>query len=224
MPIYLQMFPHRVEFLYPLQFRIAENGRIQCAVCPCSNSMTCGTSGSIIFKPWRAPRGEPGRLTMSDRFRVPATDLDNTEYFVCSSPFERISSEIPGISRCKMPRVASGVTSRKATPVPPVVKISEISFWSAHSCNCAAIFAASSGTIAVVTTDQFSSWQQRQSAGPDSSGRVPRAEESLTVKIATRIMVLLFDDTFQICRRFFRADESLESQWLCREPSSCHRS
>ncbi len=37
--------------------------------------------------------------------------------------FIRIASPKPGISTRRIPRIASGVTSRSATPVPPVVRI-----------------------------------------------------------------------------------------------------
>ena len=60
-------------------------------------------------------------------------------------PSARITSPNPGISRSITVRAASGVTSRSATPVPPVVRISETCPESASRFRTAAIRSTSSG-------------------------------------------------------------------------------
>ena len=71
-----------------------------------------------------APFGLPGRFTMIAAPRVPQTARLNGDIGVRFNPSLRITSGIPGISRSQMASVASGVTSRFATPVPPVVTTS----------------------------------------------------------------------------------------------------
>ena len=56
---------------------------------------------------------------------MPPSERERSASGVDARPLARITSPKPGISRSKMERVASGVTSRRAIPVPPVVKMAE---------------------------------------------------------------------------------------------------
>ena len=55
---------------------------------------------------------------------MPATPREVIHIAVCSREAERIASPKPGASRSITSRVASGVTSSGAKPVPPVVRTS----------------------------------------------------------------------------------------------------
>ena len=68
--------------------------------------------------------GFPGRLMMSERPRTPAVARDKMDVGATANDCARIVSPNPGNSRVITASVASGVTSRAAKPVPPVVIIS----------------------------------------------------------------------------------------------------
>ena len=68
---------------------------------------------------------------------VPATPRESSPCGVFAIESARIAWEIPGASRSSTERVASGVTSRAASPVPPVVRTRSAS--SASSAIAAAI-------------------------------------------------------------------------------------
>ena len=78
-------------------------------------------------EPVAAAAGEPGRLTTSVAPRRPATPRESSAWGVRVSASERIASAMPGASRSITVEVASGVTSRGAKPVPPVVNTSNAS-------------------------------------------------------------------------------------------------
>src|ERR1051326_2310614 len=65
--------------------------------------------------------GLPGRVIINVRPRGPATPRESMPKGVCWRLAIRIASAMPGASRSIMASVASGVTSRGARPVPPVV-------------------------------------------------------------------------------------------------------
>ena len=65
----------------------------------------------------------PGRLMINVEFRIPAVNRDNIAMGVILSDFDIIQCTNPGVSLSNIDLVASGVTSRLANPVPPVVKI-----------------------------------------------------------------------------------------------------
>jgi hypothetical protein len=65
--------------------------------------------------------GRPGRLTTSVRPQMPAVCRERIAVGTFSSDTFRISSPNPGSSFAHTRSVASGVTSRGAGPVPPVV-------------------------------------------------------------------------------------------------------
>jgi hypothetical protein len=69
-------------------------------------------------------RGEPGRFTIKVFPRTPAVARDKIAVGTFENESARIASPKPGNSFSRIARVASGVTSRIAGPVPPVVTIS----------------------------------------------------------------------------------------------------
>ena len=70
-----------------------------------------------------APFGEPGRLTIRLFSLIPAIPRDSIPRGVISILFCLMYSAIPGHSFSMIDLVASGVISRGAKPVPPVVMI-----------------------------------------------------------------------------------------------------
>ena len=70
---------------------------------------------------------------------------------ICKEAY-RMASGMPGVSRSQTARVASGVTSRGANPVPPVVTSSWTSPLSAMAFSMASISGCSSGTMSCRTT------------------------------------------------------------------------
>ena len=71
----------------------------------------------------RTAFGLPGRLTISVLPRMPLTARESMARGVMVMLWARIASAMPGASLSSTARVASGVTSRGAKPVPPVVKM-----------------------------------------------------------------------------------------------------
>ena len=69
----------------------------------------------------RTAFGEPGRLTINVPERMPQTPREIMAIGVCLSVSLRMASARPGASRSITASVASGVLSRGAKPVPPVV-------------------------------------------------------------------------------------------------------
>src|ERR1019366_2824547 len=162
-----------------------------CSVRPLSSSSTWGTNSTIASRDSTAPLGDPGRLTIRTRPRVPASDRESTASGVVWRPQARISSPRPGISRSITDRVASGVTSRGATPVPPVVKMAETWPPSARVARRALISEASSGMASMTETLQPSCSNRSRAAGPERSARAPALTESLMVRTAALVMIPL---------------------------------
>ena len=77
--------------------------------------------GRSTSKPSRQPPGEPGRFTTSAWPRTPASPRESRACGVFASESARSASAIPGATRSSTSAVASGVTSRGPSPVPPVV-------------------------------------------------------------------------------------------------------
>jgi hypothetical protein len=134
-----------------------------------------------------APRGLPGRLIMIVVARIPATARDKIARGVFFAPSERMCSPKPGMSLSTTAIVASGVTSRGPTPVPPVVRITSASLASAVFSRSVAIAARSSGKTCEDTTCQRRSLQRAMTAGPEQSSDFPLLTESLIVTTATRM-------------------------------------
>ena len=89
--------------------------------------------------------GWPGRLMISARPRITATWRDRIAVGTNARPMRRICSPKPGISLVATASVASGVTSRGAGPVPPVVSTRSQRASSTSSRKVALIAASSSG-------------------------------------------------------------------------------
>ena len=84
-----------------------------------------GTGGVAVGRPSSVSAiafGWPGRLMISALPRTTATWRDRIEVGTKARPMRRICSPKPGISLVATASVASGVTSRGAGPVPPVVR------------------------------------------------------------------------------------------------------
>lgn len=78
---------------------------------------------------------------------VPATARESIARGVCFSPSIHMATGMALISRSRMPRVASGVTSLGERPVPPVVMIRSSCFSSAQAVSSARMAGISSGTM-----------------------------------------------------------------------------
>mmetsp|Transcript_14118 Transcript_14118/g.25500 ORF Transcript_14118/g.25500 Transcript_14118/m.25500 type:complete len:261 (-) Transcript_14118:71-853(-) len=164
----------------------------------------CPSTGSSVVRFCRTARGLPGRFAIRVAPQRPTTARDSGARG--SSACACIASAVmsPGARRSTTARVASGVTSRGAKPVPPVVRIT-LHGASApaaaaglalplHSRSLASIAGCSSGTTAVRATSSrqrpgcAASYAARRSriAGPDSSAYCPADARSLTVRIPTR--------------------------------------
>jgi len=118
-----------------------------CSVRPASRFSACGSTGRIAASELLAPAGLPGRFTINAVPSVPHTPRLSEASGVYSSPSALIRSASPSISRSQTIRVASGVTSRVANPVPPVVTIRSTTFALRHS--AAAIWSSSSGNTSL---------------------------------------------------------------------------
>src|SRR5579884_2884417 len=79
-------------------------------------------------------------------------------------------SATPSSTRSQTARVASGVTSRGAIPVPPLVTTKRAA--AASSRKAEAIRSTSSGTILLVTTSKPAVTRAEVSRGPEASSRV----------------------------------------------------
>src|SRR5215831_17093681 len=120
--------------------------------------------------------------------RVPATPRDSAARGKAVIEQIRIRSEIPGASRCSTARVASGVTSRGPSPVPPVVRIRSAASASHQPVSAETICVVSSGTsIRPASAHPFPA-THCAAMSPDVSARSPRAPASEIVRIATRTL------------------------------------
>ena len=146
--------------------------------------MVCSSAPMTADRLSRAAFSDPGRLRIRLLPRVPATARDSMARGVIFSPSTHMATGMAGISRSSTARVASGVTSRGESPVPPVVTISPIRFSSAHSRSAPLICSCSSGTTAVWTTSNPACSSMARTAGPLVSCRSPRLPRSLTVMTA----------------------------------------
>ena len=96
---------------------------------PSSRSMQYGIAGITASIHSRTARGCPGRLMISDRPQIPAVCRLRIAVGTTCSDTARISSPNPGSIFWHTASVASGVTSRSAGPVPPVVTIRAHCCW-----------------------------------------------------------------------------------------------
>src|ERR1051326_2148471 len=163
------------------QYRCAGMPNYLCSVFPQSSSTACGSKSKTARSDSTAPFGLPGKLRISARPHTPHTARLNAASGVCFAPSARMRSGIPSTIREQTARVASGVTSRSAMPVPPVVTTRSHSF--AKRRNSSAILVSLSGTTSVFTTSNRPA-SSLATAGPERSSRLRAAEESLTVNTA----------------------------------------
>jgi hypothetical protein len=144
-----------------------------------------GIAGNTACMLVRIEAGRPGKLTIRLDARMPAVWRDRIAVGTCFKLSERISSPNPGISRVHAATVASGVRSRDAGPVPPVVKINAHRSRSARSIKASRTVSTPSGTRrrtarqGVVTT----SCKNSSMAGPLISRYAPALARSDTVTI-----------------------------------------
>ena len=89
----------------------------------------------------------PGSVIIRVLPRMPVTERLIIAIGVNSNVLARIASAMPGTSLSRMAKHASGVTSYRPSPVPPVVTIRSTSSASAHSANFAEMVSLSSLTI-----------------------------------------------------------------------------
>ena len=84
-------------------------------------STPCLSAGSTAERLSVAALALPGRLMMSVPPRRPAIPRESIPRGVICTLAARIVSAMPGATRFMTASVASGVTSRREKPVPPVV-------------------------------------------------------------------------------------------------------
>lgn len=107
-----------------------------------------------------------------------------------------MASAMPGTILLTTVSVASGVTSRGETPVPPVVNMRSGFCTSAQEANIWDICRSSSGQTAVQATSipwDSSKWWR---AGPEASSLIPLEDRSLIVSMAARSN---FEPLFVFC-------------------------
>ena len=148
--------------------------------------MPCATvSPAAFFAPSSVSRiafGWPGRLMISARFRITATWRERIAVGTNARLTCRICSPNPGITLSPTASVASGVTSRAAGPVPPVVSTRSQPSASTSSASVASICGCSSGISRSTHVHSLASARPSQSlsAGMPSSLYTPPDARSLT--------------------------------------------
>jgi len=132
--------------------------------------------------------GLPGRFTIKHVPRIPAVCRERIAVGTYCRLTWRISSPKPGIIFAHTTSVASGVMSRRAGPVPPVVTMSEQPSVSANSINVAATKSVSSGTMREISVHSLVMCLPRYSriAGPPKSSYTPCDARSETVTTPMR--------------------------------------
>src|SRR5579864_6909416 len=150
-----------------------------CFVFPLNSCKACGIRSITASSDSTAPAGFPGRFRMTACPRTPHTARLKAANFVFFAPSERIRSATPSTSRSQTSRVASGVTSRAAMPVPPVVTTKRAC--TLRRIRASRIADSSSGTTSRAATRKPFFSRAAATAGPPRSSRSPRADESLMV-------------------------------------------
>ena len=140
-----------------------------------------------------AALGLPGRFMISTSPRMPASPRDSMACWLNFRLSKRMASARPGASRSITRRVASGVTSRGAKPVPPVVRMISRPPSSAQADRVLRRSGNSSGRMAVRSTFQPWAVTSSASAGPERSGRSPRAARSEEVRMPKRRTIFLYN-------------------------------
>src|SRR5690606_9240314 len=147
---------------------------------PDNSEMTCGTSEASVAMPSRTAAREPARLTTSVLPEIPTRPREMPASTApADSPEERSASAMPGMVWSSTPWVASGVTSRGDTPVPPTVI-------TRSAPPITAVFKAlrmetvSPGTLTVPSTMKPTSFNSSVTSGPVVSSTSPLATRSST--------------------------------------------
>ena len=130
--------------------------------------------------------GLPGRLTISVLARMAATARVSMARGVYCRLLATMAAGIPGTIRSAISQVASGVQSRGAKPVPPVVSSRSHPPPSHSSRMAAASRSRSSGSRTVRVTSIPACSHICAISAPLSSTRSPRLPLSLAVSTATR--------------------------------------
>src|SRR5581483_8220882 len=167
---------------------------------------------SSSFTPSRVSRidfGWPGRLMIRLLPRITPTCRDRIAVGTKCRLIWRICSPKPGITLSATATVASGVTSRRAGPVPPVVRIRWQASRSASSFRVVSICARSSGIRRETNLIGLMTARESQSlrAGSPSSWYTPCEARSL---IDTRPTTSC--SVFVVISLLLRASASLQSQ------------
>jgi len=142
----------------------------------------CGRSGRTAVIDSTAAVGLPGTFTIKAEPRIAHTPRLKAASGVFLAPSDRMRSAMPSMILSATARVASGVTSRAAMPVPPVVTIRLVV--SLNWMSDASICARSSGSTFAAMMRRPACSSAATTAGPDLSGRSPAAERSLMVSTA----------------------------------------
>lgn len=174
-----ERFQARSTFLSSADSDAAGSPSVRCSVLPSSRSTACGRISSTACSEFTAPAGLPGRFRTSDVPNVPQSPRLRVANGVWRRPSARINSGTPSSKRSQTARVASGVTSRSAIPVPPVVTTSLAA--SAALRIASSMTSCSSGTITCSTVSHPAPSNVRVTAGPERSSRKPFEHASLTV-------------------------------------------
>src|SRR5258705_3586798 len=135
----------------------------------------------------RTPLVEPGRLTMSVRPRTPAMPRLSAARGKLSPVTARNRSAMPGASRSSAARVASGVTSRGLSPVPPVVSTRSATSPSHQATSWRAMGTTPSLTTVRAARSPRIVETHAAAASPEPSARSPRDVASEMVSTATRM-------------------------------------
>ena len=161
---------------------------LKCPDSPRSRSTACRRIGRSTSKHSSTAFGDPGKLTIRVVPAIPAMPRESIAIGVFDAVSRRIASAIPGVSRRTTARVASGVLSRAAKPVPPVVRTRSMPSFSTSSTSLVRISSVSSVTIERSTTRAPISPSKPARRLPDAS--VSGVRVSLTVRTAALIGLL----------------------------------
>ncbi len=137
--------------------------------------------------------GEPGKLIINEFLATPDTARENMaleEYWALNV---RIAWSTPGVGFSIIFLVTSGVISRGVHPVPPDVRIKQVSD-AIILLRAAVNFSASSGTISVCSIEYFDSSRNDRNAGMHLSSRSPAEARSETIIMPTENLILFERD------------------------------
>src|SRR3954452_5215961 len=153
---------------------------------PDSSAITCRTSGVRVAMPSRTAARDDARFTTSVLPDTPTSPRDRPASTApAARPEARMASAMPGMGRSSTPAVASAVTSRGDTPVPPMVI-------TRSTPPITAVFSAlrmatvSPGTTPTASTTSRASSSSSVTRGPVVSSRSPWLTRSSTTTTSAR--------------------------------------